>query len=82
MLLRVIVCLWILGGLALFIMSDSDDPEKDDSAVWRACKEHGVPYIFGKLISLIITIVIGFPFFVYKMIRTMIEGVDDADWNE
>ena len=73
--LRLIICIWLLGGTILYISSMADDLDHGQNRIYRACKQRNIPYIVGELVSFIVTVIIGFPFFVYKMGSLFIGGV-------
>lgn len=81
--LKILLLIWLIGGTVLYLQTL---PSEDADGIDRACDAHNIPHIFGQLTSYVITVTIGFPFFIYKVIKNTIGGVDydsqDDNWRD
>lgn len=73
---EIVLILWLVLGTALHIYTitvANQSKSLEEPGIDEACEKHGIPKIVGWITSYIVTLVIGIPFIVYKMIRCAVE---------
>lgn len=64
-LIEVLLVIWFLGGTAFYIWTYNDSKD----GLSHACRKYNLPTFIGDVVSYITTLFVGFPYFIYKVIK-------------
>ncbi|MBP5708845.1 MAG: hypothetical protein J6W61_03665 [Bacteroidales bacterium] len=69
-LLKCIGLIWLIGGLIFYFYMYS---KHGNDGLDNACRRMSIPTFVGELLNMFNTVLIGFPYFVYKFVKRMLK---------
>lgn len=71
MLIKAILFIWIVGGSVLYFTTFTEDDAKTNEEI---CSRFKCPSFLAMIFGYLVTVTIGFPFFIYRTATILIKG--------